>query len=162
MELKRIESGAVGMSLVEAGKLHFVGAEVVSVLQGISQGFDFVLAVPTDSMSSKPPTVSALLVRQDPPIRGARDLEGKSIATNALNNFVWLTVREWARRNGADVTKIHFREVPFPQMPDALINNLVDAAHMWEPFVSVTMATGKARVLSYPLLDIRPGMQFAF
>jgi hypothetical protein len=60
------------------------------------------------------------------------------------------------------LTPSNFVEMPFPNMGDALVNRQVDAAMMVEPFVTLMMKRGTSiKPLSYPLLDIAPGLDIA-
>jgi NitT/TauT family transport system substrate-binding protein len=62
------------------------------------------------------------------------------------------------KKVGGDYKKVDFLEIGFPQMPDALFNNQVDAAGMLEPGQTQALATGKARVISYPYVEAHPGV----
>ena len=46
--------------------------------------------------------------------------EGKSIAVNTRNKVIWLYARAWVKATGGDPERVTFKEVPFPQMEDAL------------------------------------------
>jgi NitT/TauT family transport system substrate-binding protein len=65
---------------------------------------------------------------------------------------------EWLRRHGVDRKTVQFLEIPFPQMPDALLQNRLDAVWGVEPFLTIMLKSGKVRVLGYPYIDILPGM----
>ena len=45
-----------------------------------------------------------------------------------------------------------------PQMSDALLQNRLDAVWAVEPFLTLMMKSGNARILGYPYLDNLPGM----
>jgi NitT/TauT family transport system substrate-binding protein len=85
-----------------------------------------------------------LLVLKDGPIKDAKDLEGKTIAVNTLNNICEVTIKASLEKEDVDVDSLKFAEVPFPDMNAALEAKRVDAACVVEPFVSQGKA-GKAR-----------------
>jgi NitT/TauT family transport system substrate-binding protein len=85
-----------------------------------------------------------LLVLKDGPIRSAKDLEGKTIAVNTLNNICEVTIKASLEKEGVAVDELKFTEVPFPDMNAALESERVDGACVVEPFVSQGKA-GKAR-----------------
>jgi NitT/TauT family transport system substrate-binding protein len=85
-----------------------------------------------------------LLVLKDGPVKTGKDLEGKTIAVNTLNNICEVTIKASLEKEGVAVDKLKFTEVPFPDMNAALESNRVDGACVVEPFVSQGKA-GKAR-----------------
>jgi len=85
-----------------------------------------------------------LLVLKDGPISSGKDLEGKTIAVNTLKNICEVTIKASLEKEGVDVDKLKFTEVPFPDMNAALEQKRVDGACVVEPFVSQGKA-GKAR-----------------
>jgi NitT/TauT family transport system substrate-binding protein len=84
-----------------------------------------------------------LLVLKDGPIKDGKDLEGKTIAVNTLNNICEVTIKASLEKDGVAVDKLKFTEVPFPDMNAALEQERVDGACVVEPFVSQGKA-GKA------------------
>jgi NitT/TauT family transport system substrate-binding protein len=85
-----------------------------------------------------------LLVLKDGPIKDPKDLEGKTIAVNTLNNICEVTIKASLEKEGVAVDELKFAEVPFPDMNAALEQKRVDAACVVEPFVSQGKA-GAAR-----------------
>jgi NitT/TauT family transport system substrate-binding protein len=85
-----------------------------------------------------------LLVLEDGPIQDGKDLEGKTIAVNTLENICEVTIKASLEKEGVDVDKLKFSEVPFPDMNAALEQKRVDGACVVEPFVSQGTA-GKAK-----------------
>jgi NitT/TauT family transport system substrate-binding protein len=77
-----------------------------------------------------------LLVPKDGPVQTGKDLEGKTIAVNTLNNICEVTIKASLEPEGVDVSKLKFTEVPFPEMNAALDAGRVDGACVVEPFVT--------------------------
>jgi NitT/TauT family transport system substrate-binding protein len=96
-----------------------------------------------------------LMVSGDSEIREPKDLEGKTVAVNALKSMPELCARAVLARQGVDVSQIDFVEVPFPEMTAALEAGRVDAATAVEPFVSQAKAGG-ARSLGSYLTGLEP------
>jgi NitT/TauT family transport system substrate-binding protein len=95
------------------------------------------------------------LMVKDPAIRQLRDLEGKTVAVNALRSMPELCARSVLAREGVDVSTIDFVEVPFPEMTSALETGRVDATTSVEPFVSEAKSGG-ARSLGSYLTGLEP------
>jgi NitT/TauT family transport system substrate-binding protein len=102
----------------------------------------------------------ALMVRKDSPITSPKQLEGKTVAVNNLNNVGPLTINTALAADGVDYKKVKYVEVDFPDMPAALASKRVDAAWMVEPFVSAVKAAG-GRTLANPYEQTTPNMTIA-
>ena len=83
-----------------------------------------------------------LLVKKDGPVKEPKDLEGKTVAVNTLNNICGVTINASLEKEGVDISKIKYTEVPFPEMVPALEKGRVDGACVVEPFVSAGKAAG--------------------
>ncbi len=131
IELVPSTSGAVGIPAIIGGALDITYGNTVSSILAVSRGLDVkIVAVCLKGAGD----TGSILARKDSHIASGKDLEGKSLAVNARNNIIWLFAREWVQATGGDPTKVNFREVAFPQMPDALIQKQVDAVFGIEPF----------------------------
>src|SRR5688572_18122489 len=106
------------------------GLPVQIVSQGVLGGPDL----------SKP--WADLLVPEDGPVKSPKDLEGKTIAVNTLNNICGVTINATLEEKGVDVSKLKYTEIPFPEMVAALEKGRVDGACVVEPFVSQGKAAG--------------------
>jgi len=156
-----ITSGGGGpaiMTPLAAGQLHIGFSNIVTVLQGIENGIDFRVIAPGTAMS-RGNDVNPCIVVKDGPVKTPKDLEGRKVAVNALNNIVWLYARALFEKKGADLSKIRFVEVPFPQMQDALLSGQIDAACPTEPFFTRSMETGKIAVLGFPYHENTESLQ---
>ena len=156
VELRSLGGGAQVVPLLVSGDVNVGMINQVSWMLALAQGYDIVAVAATSAERKTAPYANNIFVAADLAIRSAKDLEGKRIATNTLNNILTLYGNEWARRHGADPKKLQWTEVPFPQMPDTLINQRVDAAFIVEPFGSIAKGTGKVRLLASPMAEVYP------
>src|SRR5215216_504146 len=83
-----------------------------------------------------------VLIPKGSDIKSPKDLEGKTIAANTLNNICEVTINATLEEKGVDVSKLKYTEIPFPDMIGALEKGRVDAACVVEPFVSAGKAAG--------------------
>jgi NitT/TauT family transport system substrate-binding protein len=95
------------------------------------------------------------LMVMDDSIEEPKDLEGKTVAVNALKSMPELCARAVLADQGVDVDAIDFVEVPFPEMTAALEGGRVDAVTAVEPFVSQAKTAG-ARSLGSYLTGLEP------
>jgi NitT/TauT family transport system substrate-binding protein len=101
----------------------------------------------------------AVLVK-DPQIKTAKDLEGKTIAVNTLQNVGPLTINRALEKHGADYKKVKYAEIPFPEANQALQSGRVDAAWVVEPFVAQGKGQG-SRPIFYPFEETAPSLTVA-
>ena len=154
-------AGPALTSALIGGSLDFVYVNYVSVIQAAAQGFDLTIVAHQNSAQTSPPDAASIVVRNDGGISKPGDLINKSIAVNALSNINHIAARYYLEKNGVDVKKVRFVEVPFPNMGDALTNKQVDAAFLVEPFVTVLRKAGRIKALGYPFIDTTPGLDIA-
>lgn len=156
LETVPMAGGAVIVQGVTSGDLQFGWTNVISLYQAHVAGFDFKL-IAGGAVNIKAKKEShAIEVGKHSAIQTAKDLEGKTVAVNTLNNIVHLMAMAWIDKNGGSSAKVKFVEVPFPQMGAALSAGKVDAVSIHEPFATATLQKGDARVLAQPWGDVLP------
>jgi NitT/TauT family transport system substrate-binding protein len=131
-------------------------AGIVTVLQAIEQGVPLLIVGPGTQVTAPPPDISPIVVRADGPIKAPKDLEGRTLAVPALAGNLWLYARVFLAKNGVDLAKVRFLEVPFPQQFDVLLSGRIDAAAMTEPFATNAIESGKAKAFAYPYSQTQP------
>jgi NitT/TauT family transport system substrate-binding protein len=149
-----ISNGAAITSAVLGGAIDIAQSNVVSLALAHQRGLDVVVIAPAGVYSSKEPT-SAIVVKATSPYHTAKDLNGKIIACNGLQNISQIGPEAWFDKNGGDVTSYKWTDMPFPDMPGALDTGRVDAALVAEPVLSDALAKGN-RVLGNAYDGIAP------
>lgn len=148
--------GAVGIPGLVGGAYDIAQSNTVSGLLAFHQGLDVQAIAPGAKMQPQAPTTE-MVGRKGETFRSGADLEGKSIGVNNRNSIVWLYARAWVKARGGDPAKVNFREVPFPQMEDAVRRRNVDAAFMVEPFKSAAARLAELAVVGSPFNEVQPG-----
>jgi NitT/TauT family transport system substrate-binding protein len=147
------EGGAAIVPAVMSGDLQIGFSNATSLAIAGSEGLPVrVIAHGAAAGTNADDAPDAVMVREDSDIRTPRDLEGKTVAVNTLNNVNSLTNNNALERLGVDYRKVEYVEVPFPEMPAALEAGRVDAAYPMEPFVTAIKQSG-GRVISNPMED---------
>lgn len=150
--------GAAGIPGLVGGSFDIAFGNVVSALLAAQQGLDIKVIAAGTNLADKALDTSPILVRSDSGIRNGKDLEGKSIAVNTRNNVIWLYARAWIKATGGDPERVTFKEVPFPQMEDALRQQRVDAAFVVAPFSIVASQKGGLTKIGNPYSHVQPGV----
>jgi NitT/TauT family transport system substrate-binding protein len=148
--------GAAIAPAVASGDLQFGWTNVISLYQAHVGGFDFKFLSGGATNVKGSNDTHAIQVAKDSAVKNAKDLEGKTVAVNTLNNIVHLMALAWIDKNGGNSGKVKFVEIPFPQMEAALTSGRVDAASTHEPFVGASVGKGLTRVLAHNWGDVVP------
>jgi NitT/TauT family transport system substrate-binding protein len=151
-----IQMGQGGAALVPAvlqGDLDVAYAGVTSLFQARDRGLPVVaIAQGGASTGVQGKDHGGIVVAADSPIRDAADLEGRTVAVNALQGLHELAVRAAVKKAGGDQSKITFVELPLPDHAAALEKGRVEAVSTSEPFLSLVQSQG-ARVVASPFVD---------
>lgn len=157
--VQKAAGGATIIPAVISGGTQFGGGNVVSVLLGATKGLPIQMVAPgTFGPTTKKDDWSAILVKGSSPIKSPKDLAGKTIAVNTLNNVATETATAALENLGVDTKGIKYTEVGFPDMLGALGQGRVDAVFEIEPFVTAGLAQGDRRIVS-PYYSTKPGLQ---
>jgi len=158
---KPAQGGAAIVPAVLAGEDQFGFSNVVSLLTAREKGVP-LLAVTGGASSTGDPQndVNAVLVGKGSTLKSAKDLAGKKVAINSLNNIGDTTIKTAVEKDGGDPNAVKFVEIPFPDMPAQLASGKVDAVWESEPFRSAILAQG-GRILFNNLTETYPKLQIA-
>ena len=149
LELKQAEGGAAIVPAVVSEQYQFGFSNVVSLMLAQSEGLPLkVVSNGNNSTGVDGEDFAGLIVKGDSPIKTAKDLEGKTVAANTLQNIVDTSVRASVRTAGGDPSKVKFVALPFPEQPAALANGQVDAVFVVEPFQQAVLADGGRKIAS--------------
>ena len=156
------EGGAQIAAGVVGGSYDIGFSNVTSLL--IAGSKDVPLQIIASGVNAGPrPTAKeafdAVLVK-DPAIKTAKDLEGKTVAVNTLQNVAPLSINRAMEKEGADYKTVKYVEVPFPETVAAIEAGRVDAGFVVEPFVSQGKGEG-FKPLFYAFEEVAPSLQVA-
>jgi NitT/TauT family transport system substrate-binding protein len=156
--VKTAAGGAAIIPAVVSGDAQIGGSNVVSVLIAAEKGLPIqMVAAGTFGPETEEDDWSAVLVKEGA-IRSPKDLEGKTMAVNTLENVATETATAALENVGADASKVKFTEVDFPDMLGALDAGRVDSIFEIEPFVTAGLGQGLRRVLA-PYYRTKPDLQ---
>ncbi|GII96534.1 ABC transporter substrate-binding protein [Sinosporangium siamense] len=155
------QGGAALLPAVSSGQMEFASSTPVSLLLARDRGLDVRVIAPwTGDGTSAGGTVksSNVVLAKDPAVRSAKDLEGRTVAINALRSVGDLTIREAVRHAGGNPDRVSFVEMGFADMPGALAQGHVDGIWTAEPFISTLVAKGNHAVKETNNSDAVPDM----
>ena len=135
VEIVPFNNGAAMAAAAAGGSIDVGVGDVIELANGLNRGLPFTLIAGGGMYSTSAPTTT-LCVAKSSPIAKASDLEGQNVAVISLVSLQSSGVKSWLAQNGADISKIHFIELPFPQMAPAISRGTVAAAALSEPIMS--------------------------
>jgi NitT/TauT family transport system substrate-binding protein len=161
IEPQLAEGGAAITPAVVSGDFQIGFSNTISLLIAASKDLPIqIISQGVLAGKSEQDAWADLLVLKDGPIQDGSDLEGKTIAVNTLKNICEVTIKASLQKEGVDVNKLKWIEVPFPDMNAALDAKRVDGACVVEPFVSQGTA-GKARGIDPFYVNTAPDLSVA-
>jgi NitT/TauT family transport system substrate-binding protein len=152
--------GAFGIPGLIAGAYDIAFTNVVSTVQAKAQGLPVRIIAPASAVGEGEGG-AGILVRKGEGIRSGADLVGKSLGVNTQKNIIWLYARAWVQKAGGDPDKVTYREVPFPQMLDALRSKRVDAVFAVDPFLTIARPDAGLEYIGSPYTSVQPNLAVA-
>jgi NitT/TauT family transport system substrate-binding protein len=149
VDLRPSNSGAAVAAAVVGGSIDIGKSSLYSLIAAHSKGIPIVLIAAAGVYSSKFPAVG-ILVKTGSPIRTAKDLTGKTIAVQALDDQFATSVKAWVDQRGGDSSTLKFLEFPSSAAAAAISDGKVDAASFTNPNLSEALATGKVTSIGFP------------
>lgn len=155
------QGGAVIVPAVLSGDDQIGFSNAVSMILAASRGLPIQAVINgSQVIDDGKHSSAAVMVAANGPVKTFKDMEGKVLAVNSLNNIGDITIKDVLVKHGVDASKVKFIELGFPEMPVALKQGRVDAIWANEPFLSAAKADG-AKVLFNNYDDYDPKLTVA-
>jgi NitT/TauT family transport system substrate-binding protein len=127
---------------VASGAIDIGVGNVINIETAHKKGVPLTIIAPgAYNVNAYPSNV--LIVKKDSPLKTAKDLNGKTVATNPLRGIGEVMTDAWVDKNGGDSTTIKYIEVPFPDAEGVVTSGRVDASLSVEPFFTQSKADTK-------------------
>jgi NitT/TauT family transport system substrate-binding protein len=127
-EISRISGGPTIMAAVASGNLDIGWGNAIDVTVAHSRGIPITIIATATIEDQRDAGTGLLATTIASGLKTAKDLNGKTIALLSLRNFTEMATRNFIDKNGGDSKTVHFIELPYSQMPDALKAQRIDAA----------------------------------
>lgn len=156
LTLEQAQGGAAIVPAVVSGQYQFGFSNIVSLMLAQSKNVPIKVVANGNNATGDPKKDFGMIVVKDPAIKSAKDLAGKTVATNTLKNIVDTTVKQAVRADGGDPSAVKFVELGFPDMAAALDGGRVQGIFVVEPFLSAALAKGWHTVGAFA--DVQPSL----
>ena len=158
VEIQIMQSGPVIAPAVVGGSLDVGAANTGSLAAARERGLPLRIFAPAAQIVPSSST-DVIMVRNDSPIRGGAEMNGKTVAIVAMKTVQHAAFLAWVDKHGGDSKTVKLTEVPFPEMVGALDGGRVDVAIPSEPFTSQGRAGNRVVGNVY---DALPGSMLLF
>lgn len=148
-QLSTLTNSSTILQSVLSGDLDAGLANTVQLAVAIARGLPVQMLAPASLYSARDAT-HGLAVARNAPFKTAKDLVGGTIAVSTLADFNQLGISVWLDRNGVNPSSVHFVELKFSEMGQALARGTVQAAQIAEPAMSNAIRAGDVR----PFADV--------
>jgi NitT/TauT family transport system substrate-binding protein len=156
-----VVGGAAGIPGAIAGVYDVVYTNIVSTFLAKTEGLDIRIIASGSSAGVTPPDTAGLLKRKADDFKSGADLHGKIMGVNSRTSINGLFAMAWIKKTGGDPAKVQFREMPFPQMVDALKIKQADVVHAVDPFLANGLRDPSMEILGWPFSTVLPGIRAA-
>lgn len=154
--LKQAEGGAAILPAVLSGQTQFGFSNVVSLMIARSKKLPIKVLTPgVASTGEQDKDFAALVVPKDSPVHTAKDLVGRKVGTNTLDNICTVSADTSVRKAGGDPAKMKYVEIDPPSTVEALKNGTLDGSCLTEPFLSQYLHEG-GRAVASNYVDVLP------
>lgn len=161
LRFETAQGGAAIVPAVVSGQVDFGFSNYTSLVLARSKGLPLKVVAPGNASTGVDrKDFGGVVVKSGSPIRTAKDLAGKRVAVNTLNNINDTTVRASIRKDGGDAGNVKFTELAFPDMLAALDKGNVDAVQVVEPFLTTALKNG-GRLVASNYVDTAPDLTIA-
>lgn len=164
VKLTLAQGGAAIVPAITSKQMDFGFSNVTSMIVARSKGLPLKMVAPGGSSTGNTKEdFAAIMTKPDSGIKEIKDLVGKKVAVNTLNNISDSTISEAVKQAGGDYKNVQFVEMAFPDMAAQLDAGNVDAIAGVEPFVTIAGAEGNVPVFSNyaePVKDLTVAVYF--
>jgi NitT/TauT family transport system substrate-binding protein len=153
-------SGAAVTAAVMAGTFDIGKSSIVPLIHAHEHALPVAIVAPASIWNGKA-EFAALLVRSDSPIKTGKDLDGKLIGVQSLNDMNQVATDAWVGSHGGDPATLRFVEIPMTSGVAALKAGRIDAAAFVEPVLADALSDGQLRALTGAYDAVAPQYLFA-
>lgn len=159
LTVETAQGGAAMLPSVSTGAYDFGVGNPLSVLTAATQDIDMRIVSGYSFSLEEGDDINAVVTRTEDGIESWSDLEGLTVATNAIKTQGDLTINEAVELDGGDPSSVEYVEIPFPDALPQLEAGNADAVWIPEPFLSQALADPDTySVLGYPNQAALPGV----
>ena len=142
---KATSGAAVATALI--GKTYDIGkSSITPIFDAYEKGLPFTIIACAAIYDAKEP-YGGMVVLPDSPIRTGKDMNGKIMGINSLNDIGRVALDAWMTSTGGDTKTVKYIELPMSASPPALAQHRIDAGQMTNPPLAAALAAHQVRMI---------------
>jgi NitT/TauT family transport system substrate-binding protein len=155
INVQKAPSGSATAEALAGGTYTFGSVSAITMVTAFGLGVPLLSVAPGGLYNSTTDFVVSV-VKKDSPIQTARDLNGSTIGSAALQDLNTVSMMAWIDQHGGDSKTIRVIEVPYPALIAAVDEGRIAMATMIQPILSSALASGKVRMFAKTYDAIAP------
>jgi NitT/TauT family transport system substrate-binding protein len=128
VEITEVVGGAAAAAAVIGGSMDVGFADPTAIIIGHDRGLPFSILAPAAIARTDAQSNGLIIASKTSTIRSGKDLNGKIVGLNSLGGLPYLSARAWIDKHGGDSNSVHFLELRFSEMIEAVRSSRVEAA----------------------------------
>lgn len=141
------QTSGVAIAAAVAGGTYDIGkSSITPIIDAHEKGLPFVIVAPAAIYEASAP-YGGMIVAKDSPIKTGKDLDGKVVGINSLNDIGQAAIDAWIEKTGGDWHAVHYVEVPMSASGAAIEQGRIVAGENVYPQLATDLASGKIRLI---------------
>ena len=150
VEVVKLAGASVIAAALAGGSLEIGKASSLPVITAYAKGLPFTI-IGNIALWAPGHHDQAMVVSANGPIQSAADFAGKTLAAISIQDIGTISLFAWLDQHGVDYKTLKSIEVPASAALAAMSEGRIDGDHLYEPFLSPAVASGKVRIVAYPM-----------
>ena len=146
VQVDKASSGAAVASALIGGTYDIGKSSITPIFDAFEKGLPFTIIACAAIYDAKEP-YGGMVVLPDSPIRTGKDMDGKIMGINSLNDIGRVALDAWMMKTGGDPKTLRYIELPMSASPPALAQHRIDAGQMTNPPLAAAIAAHQVRLI---------------
>jgi NitT/TauT family transport system substrate-binding protein len=146
VQIDKASSGAAVAAALVGGSYDIGKTSITPLFDAYEKGLAFtIIACAAIYEASEP--YGGMVVAPDSTIKTGKDLEGKVVGINSLNDIGRVALDAWIAKTGGDAKLVKFLELPMSSSPAAIAQKRIDAGEMTNPPLAAAIAAHQVKLI---------------
>jgi NitT/TauT family transport system substrate-binding protein len=146
VHIDKASSGAAVANAVIGGTYDIGKSSITPLFDAYEKGLPLTIVACAAVYDAKEP-YGGMVVLPDSPINTGKDMNGKIMGINSLNDIGKVAMDAWMLKTGGDPKTVKFLELPMSAAPAALAQHRIDAGQMTNPPLAAALAAHQVRMI---------------
>jgi NitT/TauT family transport system substrate-binding protein len=133
-EITEVTNGAGAAAAIAGGSMDIGSSEPTALVVAHDRGLPFSILAPAALARAGNQSNGFVVAGKTNGVKTGADLTGKIVGLNQLGGLPYLSVRAWIDKTGGDSSAVHFLELPFSQMIEAIKSDRIVASEINSAF----------------------------